>query len=278
MSEKINPNTIKNEVKKHYSNAIKTAALQSGECCSGVNSAGKYAKMAGYSDEQMNSLPAGIAITSFGCGNPVDMLDMKEGDVVLDLGCGPGLDLFLAAKRIGSTGRAIGLDMTPAMLAKARENIKMSGLTNVEVREGEMEHMPVDDNSVDWVISNCVINLSPDKEKVFSEIARVLKPGGRMMVSDIVSVGDIPEEIKNDRLAWSGCMGGALPEEKYLQIAAEAGLGDVSVVNRLVYDRGQMATFTNACCSDDQSDGFTDSQIDQLAGKLASVKVTGRKK
>ncbi|MCK5125360.1 MAG: arsenite methyltransferase [candidate division Zixibacteria bacterium] len=278
MAEKLNKDTIKNDVKKHYSDAIQVAENKTGGCCSSAVTAGKYAKLAGYSEQQLSELPAGISVTSFGCGNPVDMLEMKEGDVVLDLGCGPGLDLFLAAKSIGSTGKAIGLDMTPAMLAKARENIKKSGLTNVEVREGEMEDMPVDDNSVDWVISNCVINLSPDKQKVFSEITRVLKPGGKMMVSDIVATGDIPDEIKNDKLAWSGCMGGALPEQEYLQLASDAGLIEVSVVNRLVYDRTQMAAFTTACCSDEQSDGFTEAQVDQLAGKLASVKVTGTKK
>ncbi|MEZ5357499.1 MAG: arsenite methyltransferase [Candidatus Zixiibacteriota bacterium] len=278
MSDKIKSNNIKDDVKKHYSDAISSADAKTGGCCSGVSSAGKYAKLAGYSDEQINGLPSGIAITSFGCGNPVDMLEMKEGDVVLDLGCGPGLDLFLAAKKIGNTGRAIGLDMTPAMLARARENIKASGLSNVEVREGEMEAMPVDDNSVDWVISNCVINLSPDKEKVFSEIARVLKPGGRMMVSDIVSIGELPDEIKNDKLAWSGCVGGALPEDRYLQIAADAGLSDVKVTNRMVYDHSQMATFTTACCSDGPTDGYSAKQVDLLANKLASVKVSAIKK
>ncbi len=278
MSEKLDKNAIKDNVKKHYSDAIQMAENNSESCCSGTESAGKYADMAGYSKEQLNELPTGISVTSFGCGNPVDMLEMKDGDVVLDLGCGPGLDLFLVARKIGASGKAIGLDMTPAMLEKARENIRKSGLENVEVREGEMENMPVDDNSVDWVISNCVINLSPDKQKVFQEIARVLKPSGKMMVSDIVATGDIPEDIKKDKLAWSGCMGGALPEQEYLQIATDAGLTEVSVVNRMVYDRSQMATFTSACCSDDQSDGFTDEQIDQLAGKLASVKVTGIKK
>lgn len=278
MSESPNRNNIKEEVKKHYGDAIKSADTKSGGCCSGTSSAGKYAKLSGYSDEQMNGLPSGIAVTSFGCGNPVDMLEMKEGDVVLDLGCGPGLDLFLAAKKIGATGKAIGLDMTPAMLERARENIKSSGLSNIEVREGEMEAMPIDDNSVDWVISNCVINLSPDKKKVFSEIARVLKPGGRMMVSDIVSIDELPDEIKNDMLAWSGCIGGALPEEKYLQIATDAGLSDVTITSRMVYDKSQMATFTTACCSDGQADGFSDEQVDMLADKLASVKVSGIKK
>ncbi len=267
---------IKDGVKKHYSDAILTTE-RNNACCGGETVAqGKYAALAGYSGDQLNMLPEGINAASFGCGNPVAFMEIKEGEVVLDLGCGPGLDLFLAAAKVGSSGRVIGLDMTPEMIDKANENIAKSKATNIEVRLGEMEKMPVEDSSIDWVISNCVINLSPDKKKVFSEIFRVLKPGGKILVSDIVTTGELPEAVLNDPLAWSGCMAGAMMEEAYLDLAREAGLTDVKVIGRLDYDRSQMASFASGCCSDGQ-DCLPSDVIEALTGKLSSIRLSGEK-
>lgn len=267
---------IKAEVKKHYGRVILAVSEEPSPCCGGGVPRGKYAAMAGYTPEQLQSLPEGMTVESFGCGNPLDLLDVEPGETILDLGCGPGLDLFLAAGKVGPGGRVIGVDMTPEMIARARQNIARSGLTNIEVRQGEMEALPVDDNSVDRVISNCVINLSPDKDKVFAEIFRILKPGGRMLVADIVAVGDLPREIREDMDAWAGCIGGALPESDYLRAAETAGLVEVAVVDRYVYDRSHLDGFSSGCCSSD-SGCFSAEMIERLAGKIASVKVTAKK-
>jgi SAM-dependent methyltransferase len=176
-----------------------------------------------------DDVPASVLDSFAGCGNPLAIDTLNPGDVVLDLGSGAGLDCFLAAKKVGPTGRVIGLDMTDAMLEKARRNQALLGLTNVEFRKGEMEDMPVASESVDVIISNCVINLSPDKDRVFREAFRVLKPGGRLMVADIVTVGELPDELRTKE-AWTGCIGGAIPLHAYLDKLKAAGFADVQVV------------------------------------------------
>jgi len=266
---------IKEEVKKHYGRAI--LAVGEGPTCCGGDQRNKYADLAGYTPEQLSTLPQGMDSATFGCGNPVDMLDVREGDVVLDLGSGAGLDLILAGRKVGKTGRVIGIDMTPEMIARANENIRKAGLTNIDVRKGEMEDLPVEDNSIDWIISNCVINLSPDKRKVFSEIVRVLKPGGRIMVSDIVTTAPLPEYLTTDMKSWSDCIGGAMLESAYLSTAREAGLDEVKVVGRLDYDRSQLGMFASGCCGT-EAITVPEHLIDELAGKLSSVKVSGCKK
>jgi SAM-dependent methyltransferase len=174
-------------------------------------------------------VPVSVLDSFAGCGNPLAIDTLNPGEVVLDLGSGAGLDCFLAAKKVGPRGSVIGLDMTDAMLEKARKNQALLGLTNVEFRQGEMECMPVADASVDVIISNCVINLSPDKDSVFRESHRVLKPGGRLMVADIVTVGELPAELRTTE-AWTGCIGGAIPLEEYLGKLKAAGFADVGVV------------------------------------------------
>jgi SAM-dependent methyltransferase len=176
-----------------------------------------------------DNVPASVLDSFAGCGNPLAIDTLNPGEVVVDLGSGAGLDCFLAAKKVGPTGHVIGLDMTDAMLEKARKNQALVGLTNVEFRKGEMEHMPIADASVDVIISNCVINLSPDKESVFGEAYRVLKPRGRLMIADIVTVGELPAELRT-REAWTGCIGGAIPLEDYLGKAKAAGFTGVQVV------------------------------------------------
>jgi len=170
------------------------------------------------------------AIMGLGCGNPAAMADLKPGEVVLDLGSGAGVDVFLAANKGGPTGRVIGVDITEEMVDKAKGIARSYGYYNVEFRLGEIEKLPIDDESVDVVISNCVINLSPDKSKVFREAYRALKPGGRLIVSDIVSQRELPDEIKNDLDAWTGCIAGALEQQEYLKKIKEAGFHDLQVV------------------------------------------------
>jgi arsenite methyltransferase len=176
-----------------------------------------------------HDVPVSVLDSFAGCGNPLAIDTLNPGEVVLDLGSGAGLDCFLAAKKVGPEGQVIGLDMTDAMLEKARRNQTLLGLTNVEFRKGEMEQMPVADASVDVIISNCVINLSPDKDRVFGEAYRVLRPGGRLMVADIATVGELPAELRTTE-AWTGCIGGAIPLDDYLGKLKAAGFADVQVV------------------------------------------------
>jgi SAM-dependent methyltransferase len=214
-------------------------AVEAESCCGGPAPKGVAAKLAGYGEVDLRELPADAVVNSFGCGNPVAFADITEGQVVLDLGSGAGIDLLLAAKKVGPTGRVIGIDMTDEMIARARENVAAAGVDNVEIRKGIIEEMPVEDASVDWVISNCVINLSPEKDRVFAEIARVLKPGGRMSVSDIVAE-ELPEWVQADEVLYNSCIGGAISEAAYTEGLSRAGLEDVAVEERLPYDSVQM--------------------------------------
>jgi SAM-dependent methyltransferase len=222
-------NEVRREVSESYAKAVSRPS-QGGGCCSGGAPVQKGAVVAlgGYSKSELSALPEEAVVNSFGCGNPVALAGLAEGEVVLDLGSGAGIDLFLAAKKVGPKGRVIGVDMTDAMIAKASENIRKGKYTNVEVRKGIIEELPVEDASVDWVISNCVINLSPEKPRVFREIARVLKPGGKMLVSDIVAT-DLPEEIRRSSTLYSSCVSGAISEDEYLAGLRAVGLVDVEV-------------------------------------------------
>ena len=190
--------------------------------CDGTLDSEQISKAIGYSDDEMKTVPD--ANLGLGCGNPTALGEIKEGDVVLDLGSGAGFDCFLAAKKVGYSGKVIGVDMTEEMIEKARKNAEQYGYKNVEFRFGDIEDLPVDDNSVDIIISNCVINLAPDKLKVFKEAYRVLKTDGRMYVSDIVLLEELTDEQKNDEDLVAGCVGGALLKEDYLKIIRDAGL------------------------------------------------------
>lgn len=176
-----------------------------------------------------------VADLGLGCGTPTAFADLEAGMRVLDLGSGAGIDVFLAAQKVGVTGKAIGIDMTDAMIDRANANKEKLGMTNAEFRKGEIENLPVDSNSIDRVISNCVINLVPDKKKAFSEIYRVLKIGGKFTISDVVSVGKIPNEVRDDMLLWAGCVSGAMEKEEYLTVIKAAGFVDVNVVSEKPY-------------------------------------------
>ncbi len=186
-------------------------------------------------EADINNVPEGANL-GLGCGNPIALASIKEGETVLDLGSGAGFDCFLAANRVGGKGRVIGVDMTPEMLEKARENARQGDYNNVEFRLGEIENLPVADSSIDVIISNCVINLAPDKNRVFHEAFRALKPGGRIMVSDIVLEKELPENIKNSIEAYVGCVAGASLESDYLQAIESAGFKEVKIVGESVFD------------------------------------------
>ena len=220
---------IKEAVKGRYAQIAKQDQQS---CCSscacGINPL-SLAEAVGYSREELERIPE-ETIMGLGCGNPTAIADLRASDVVLDLGAGAGVDVFLAANKVGPTGRVIGVDMTEEMVDKAKDVAKNYGYQNVEFRLGEIENLPVDEESVDVIISNCVINLSPDKSKVFQEAYRVLKPRGRLTVSDIVSERALPDEIKNDPAAWAGCIAGALEQQEYLRKIKEIGFRDVQVI------------------------------------------------
>jgi ubiquinone/menaquinone biosynthesis C-methylase UbiE len=231
-----NAEQIKTTVREHYA-----ALVKSGEpCCSPSNSCnteiivGEFANQNGYTNAQLSSIPSDAVDNSFGCGNPLMYADICEGDVVLDLGSGAGIDVLLAAKLVGTSGRVIGIDMTPEMIEKAQKNAEEADAKNVEFRLGEIESMPVEDESVDWVISNCVINLAPDKDSVFREAHRVLKPGGKLLVSDIVA-NRLPKWVRSTLSNWANCISGALPEDQYLDSIRRAGLEEVQVFSKSPY-------------------------------------------
>jgi SAM-dependent methyltransferase len=211
---------IKDVVKKSYGDIAKSA--DSGCGCSGAQDLSKdISKSIGYSDEEINAVPD--ANLGLGCGNPIAIGRIEPGDTILDLGSGAGFDAFLAAKKVGETGKVIGVDMTPDMVKRAKDNADKYGYKNVEFKLGDIESLPIEENSIDKIISNCVINLAPDKLKVFKEAYRVLKPGGKMYLSDIVLLKELPEEIKNNEALIAGCVGGALLKDEYVSLIEKAG-------------------------------------------------------
>lgn len=212
---------VKNIVKTHYDNVAATDSSCCSCNCISKSDAEAISKSIGYSDEDLKLADANLGL---GCGNPVAMGEIKEGDTVLDLGSGAGFDCFLASKKVGESGRVFGVDFSREMIKKAQNNAEKYGYSNVEFRYGDIEKLPVEDRSIDVIISNCVINLAPDKKKVFSEIARVLKPDGRAYVSDIVLLGELTEEQKSDTDLLAGCVAGALPKKDYIELITSAGL------------------------------------------------------
>ena len=218
-----------------------------------------------YDAVQTGGLPEAAVLASLGCGNPTALAELRAGEVVLDLGSGGGIDVLLSAKRVGPTGRAYGLDMTDEMLALARDNQRQAGATNVEFLKGEIEHIPLPDASVDVIISNCVINLSADKDRVLAEAFRVLKPGGRFAVSDVVTRGAIRPEIRASAMAWVGCVAGALDEDDYRHKLAAAGFSDIGVEPTRIYTAEDAREFLSA-------NGLDTSVVsDEMDGKFLSA-------
>jgi len=220
-------------VREGYAKIVKqnsSCCTSAKSCCGSPDPTQEISKKIGYTEEELEAVPEGANL-GLGCGNPIALASLKEGETVLDLGSGAGFDCFLAASRVGNRGKVIGVDMTPEMLEKARENARKGNYANVEFRLGEIESLPVADNSVDIVISNCVINLSPDKKRVFAEAFRALKPGGRLMISDLVLLKELPDFIKNSIEAYIGCVSGAILKDEYLRGIKAAGFQDVKIVD-----------------------------------------------
>ncbi|MBE0665119.1 MAG: arsenite methyltransferase [Candidatus Aminicenantes bacterium] len=265
---------IQKEVKKKYGSIAAASGSCCGSaksgCCGSVPSAEELSASVGYSAADLTVIPEGANL-GLGCGNPVALASLRPGETVLDLGSGGGIDCFLAARRVGPEGRVIGVDMTEEMIRLARENAEKSGLKNVEFRQGEIENLPVEDGTVDAVISNCVINLSPDKERVFREVYRVLKPGGRLMVSDIVLDGELSQRVRESTAAYTGCIGGALPRQEYLAAMTKAGFSEVEIVAESGVPVDLWADFPEEAAS------LSRQEIMAALAAIASIKVSARK-
>jgi arsenite methyltransferase len=224
-----------------------------------------------YDASQTGTLPQEAVLASLGCGNPTALAKLNAGETVLDLGSGGGIDVLLSARRVGPTGKAYGLDMTDQMLALARENQRKAGVENVEFLKGEIEHIPLPDNSVDVVISNCVINLSTDKDRVLREAFRVLKPGGRLAVSDVVTRGEVPAEVRQNMLLWVGCIAGALGDDEYVAKLAKAGFDAIDIEPTRVYSIEDARTFLTGQGMD------VDAMAPQVEGKFLSAFIRATK-
>jgi len=265
---------VRKTVREGYAQVAKSGssccAPQSSCCCSS-NAATDISKKIGYSDQDIESVPDGANL-GLGCGNPVALASLKEGEVVLDLGSGAGFDCFLAANIVGKTGKVIGVDMTPEMIEKARENARKGGYTNVEFRLGEIENLPTADNYVDAIISNCVINLSPEKDRVFRDAFRVLKPGGRLMVSDIVLMSELPDSIKKSVAAYVSCVAGAAMKDEYMENIKSAGFKEVTIVDEATFptDYAVKDPTIQALANDF---GISKADLKKLGGSIKSIKV-----
>jgi arsenite methyltransferase len=233
---------IKQAVKERYTAIAKSKSSGCGcggeQSCCGGGDPKQAAELIGYNVKELEEIPQ-EAILGLGCGSPLAYVGLKPGETILDLGSGGGIDVFLAAKKVGAKGSVIGVDMNEAMIKRASEAANEYGFKNVDFRLGEIEDMPVEDGTIDAIISNCVINLSPDKPRVFREANRVLKPGGRITVSDIVTEGEIPEEIRRDLNSWASCVSGALPQEEYLKDIEAAGFKKPKILTESYYDTSE---------------------------------------
>jgi arsenite methyltransferase len=268
----------KGEIRKAVRDGYGKIAKNSGSCClpgascgCGGTSVEKISRGVGYTPEEMQTVPEGANL-GLGCGNPVALASMKEGEMVVDLGSGAGFDAFLAARAVGKSGRVIGVDMTPEMVDKARGNVRKGDYGNVEFRLGEIENLPVADRTADVIISNCVINLSPDKERVFREAFRVLKPGGRLMVSDIVLLNRLSAALTESIEAYVGCVAGAVMKEDYLRAIREAGFEDIQIVGETNFPISDLLDHPAVQERFSQADHL-EAQVEEISSSIASIKV-----
>lgn len=268
---------IKKLIKEGYAKVATTnsTCCISSSCCSGPNLAENISKNIGYKEEDIKTVPQGANL-GLGCGNPLASASLKEGETALDLGSGAGFDCFLAANKIGNKGKVIGIDMTPEMVEKAKANAKKGGYSNVDFRLGEIENLPVEDNSIDIIMSNCVINLSPDKESVFKEAFRVLKPGGRLIISDLVLVRDLPKSVKESSEAYVGCLAGAIFKKDYLNAIKKAGFSNIKVVGETFYPVEAMANDATVKVANNNPVVSQD-DLKEIEHSVASIKVSAEK-
>lgn len=270
---------IKAVVKENYgkiaAGAKNSCCEPSVTCCETKTIAEKVSAAIGYTQDEMQSVPEDANL-GLGCGNPTALAELKEGETVLDLGSGAGFDCFLAAQKVGAKGKVIGIDMTPQMIEKARENAKKGNYGNVEFHLGEIERLPLADNSVDAVISNCVINLSPDKESVFKEIHRVLKHGGRMMISDIALTKPLPEAVQKSVEAYTGCIAGAMLKNDYLTLIQNAGFSNVSIMGESIFSLDCILSDPTAQALVKELN-LADLELHDISRSIVSVKVKGVK-
>lgn len=269
------------KVKKLVRNRYAKVAKTDGGCCASASSCGspltgsEVSKMIGYSEDEMEAVPEGANL-GLGCGNPTALASLKEGETVLDLGSGAGFDCFLAANKVKEKGKVIGVDMTPEMIDKARTNARKGKYANVEFRLGEIENLPAADNSVDVVISNCVINLSPNKKRVFEEAFRVLSPSGRLMVSDIVLLKELPKAIRENFEAYAGCLAGAEIRDKYLELIRKAGFQEVKIVEETIFPLEGLVSESTAQ-EIIKTLNLPPEKIKALANSIRSIKVSAVK-
>ena len=266
---------IRKVVREGYAQVAKRQSCCCGPADTADGAPADISRQMGYSDEEMTSVPEGANL-GLGCGNPVALAALEEGQVIVDLGSGAGFDCFLAAQKVGPLGKVIGVDMTPDMLDKARANAEATGVGNVEFRLGEIENLPVADNTADTIISNCVINLSPDKHRVFGEASRVLKPGGRLMVSDIVLLAELPQFIRQSLAAYVGCISGAMLKEDYLAAIREAGFTDISIVDEATFPI-KLATNDPTARAIIEELNVSDKKVEEIAASAVSLKVSAIK-
>lgn len=268
-----NKQFIKRRVREGYAKIAEHggSCCPKASCCGGADISQDISKSIGYTEEEINMVPQGANL-GLGCGNPVAIASIKEGDVVVDLGSGAGFDAFLAAKKVGKEGQVVGIDMTPEMIKKAKTNAKKGGYTNVEFKLSEIEKLPLGDNYADIIISNCVINLSTDKKAVFQEAFRVLKEGGRLMVSDLVLIKDLPKNIKESVEAYVGCLAGAVKKEEYLEHMKLAGFRDIRIISQTNYPIEAMANDATAkAIMNDLS--LKEKNLKNIANAVVSVKI-----
>jgi SAM-dependent methyltransferase len=270
IAQKSDKESVQKTVQEKYGAAARQVSQTSLSACSAFTCCDPITGNL-YNDAEKGTLPAKAVQASLGCGNPTALIDLKPGQTVLDLGSGGGIDVLLSAKRVGPTGKAYGLDMTDDMLALARENQRQTAVENVEFLKGEIENIPLPENSVDVIISNCVINLSADKDRVLREAFRVLKPGGRFAVSDVVARGEVPEAVRQSMMLWVGCIAGALEENDYTARLAKAGFTDISVEPTRIYDIEDARRFLENAGVD------VDAIAPQAEGKLMSAFVRATK-
>jgi arsenite methyltransferase len=269
---------IKKYVRDRYAGAAKqgsSCCQPATSCCGGGRDTDLISISIGYTDQDLKAVPEGANL-GLGCGNPLALASLREGEIVLDLGSGAGFDCFLAARQVGKSGKVIGVDMTPEMLDKARGNAEKGDFGNVEFRLGEIENLPVADNQVDIVISNCVINLSPTKERVFREAFRALKPGGRLMVSDIVLLRELPAEIRNSVAAYTACVAGAETKENYLGAIRKAGFQKIQILEETVFPTEILANDPTAR-EIVENLNLSPRKAKELAQSVVSVKVSAVK-